>query len=71
MQGHLENLLCDFRQATIMAVVDEKRLVRTAGMLTGVPLFPLGCDTMFHHIGVLTSGTTNLAEGHGDLHDLA
>ena len=67
IQGHLENLLFDFRQATIMAVVDEKRLVRTAGMLTAVPLFPLGRDSMFHHVGVLTSRTTNLEEGHGDL----
>jgi hypothetical protein len=51
----------------MMAVVDEKRLTRTAGLLTAVPLFPLGGDSMFHHIGVLTRGTANLAEVHGDL----
>ena len=67
IHGHLENWLVDFRQATMMAVVDEKRLIRTAGMLTAVPLFPLGGDSMFNHIGVLTRGTANLEEGHGDL----
>jgi hypothetical protein len=71
IQGHLENLLCDFRQATMMAVVDEKRLIRTARMLTVVPLFPLGGDSLFHHLGVLTRGTANLEEGHGDLQYLA
>ena len=67
IQGHLENLLFDFRQAALMAVVDEKRLMRTAGMLTAVPLFPLGSDSMFNHISVLTSRTTHLEEGYGDL----
>jgi hypothetical protein len=71
IQGHLENFLFDFRRATMMAVVDEKRLIRTARMLTAVPWFPLGGDSMFHHLGVLTRGTTNLEEGHGDLHYLA
>jgi hypothetical protein len=71
IQGHLGDLLCDFRYATMMAVVDEKRLIRTARMLTAAPLFPLGGDSMFHHIGVLTRGTTNLEEGHGDLQYLA
>jgi hypothetical protein len=46
-------------------------LIRTARMLKAVTLFPLGGDSMFHHIGVLTSGTTNLEEGHGDLQYLA
>jgi hypothetical protein len=30
-------------------------------------LFPLGRDAMFNHVSVLTSWTTNLDEGHGDL----
>ena len=51
----------------MMAVVDEKRLIRPAGLRTAVPVFPLGGDAMFHHIGVLTRGTANLEEGHGDL----
>lgn len=67
IQGHLEHWLFDFRHATIMAGVDEKRLVRTAGMLTAVPLLPLGCDAMFNHLGVLTCGTAKLEEGPGDL----
>jgi hypothetical protein len=50
-----------------MTIFDEKRLRRTARLLTAVPLFPLGCDAMFNHVGVLTSGTTNLEEGHGAL----
>jgi hypothetical protein len=36
-------------------------------MLTAVPLFPLGRASMFNHVGVLTSRTTNLEEGHGAL----
>jgi hypothetical protein len=71
IQGHLEHLLCDFRDATMMAAVDEQRVIRTARMLTAVPWFPLGSDAMFHHLGVLTRGTTNLEEGHGDLPYLA
>jgi len=71
IQGHLNNLLFDFRYASMMTVFDKKRLRRTARMLTAVPLFPLGGDSMFHHIGVLTRGTTNLEEGHGDLQYLA
>ena len=67
IQGHLENWLVDFRQATMMAVVDETRLIRPAGLRTAVPVFPLGGDAMFHHIGVLTRGTANLEEGHGAL----
>ena len=67
IQGHLENVLFDFRQATTMAVVDEKRLIRTAGMLTAVPLFPLGGDSLLNHRGVLTCGTAHLDEGHGAL----
>jgi hypothetical protein len=67
IQGHLEHVLFDFRQATMMAVVDEKRVIRTARMLTAVPWFPLGGDAMFHHLGVLTRGTANLEEGRGDL----
>ena len=67
MQGHLEHVLCDVRHAAMMTLVDETRVIRTAGMLTTVPLFPLGGDAMCHHIGVLTRGTTNPEEGHGDL----
>jgi hypothetical protein len=67
IQGHLENVLFDFRHAAIMSVFNKKRLIRTARMLTAVTLFPLGRDSMFNHVGVLTSGTTNLEEGHGDL----
>jgi hypothetical protein len=67
MQGHLENLLFDFRHAAMMTVFDEKRLIGTARMLTAVPLFPLGSAAVFNHVGVLTSRTTNLEEGHGDL----
>ena len=65
--GHLENVLCDFRHAAMMTVVDQKRLIGTARMLTAVPLFPLGRASMLNHVGVLTSRTTNLEEGHGDL----
>ena len=67
IQGHLKNLLFDFRHAAMMTVFDKKRLIGTARMLTAVPLFPLGSGSMFNHIGVLTSRTTNLEEGHGDL----
>jgi hypothetical protein len=52
-----------------VTVREEKRLMWTAGMLTAVPLFPLGGDPMFNHVCVLSSGTTNLEEGHGDLQD--
>jgi hypothetical protein len=67
IQGHLKNLLLDFRHAAMMTVFDKKRLIWTARMLTAVPVFPLGSDSMFNHVGVLTSRTTNLEEGHGDL----
>lgn len=67
MQGHLENLLFDFRHAAMMTVFNKKRLIGTARMHTAVPLFPLGSASMFHHVGVLTSRTPNLEEGHGDL----
>jgi hypothetical protein len=67
IQGHLENLLFDFRHAAMMTVVDQKRLRWTARMLTAVPLFPLGRDAMLNHVGVLTRGAANLEEGHGHL----
>jgi hypothetical protein len=67
IQGHLENLLFDFRHVAMMTVFNTKRLLGTARMLTAVPLCPLGSESMFHHVGVLTSRTTNLEEGHGDL----
>jgi hypothetical protein len=67
IQGHLENVLFDFRQATMVTVLDQKRLIWTAGILTAVTLFPLGGSPMFNHVCVLTSGTANLEEGHGDL----
>jgi len=67
IQAHLENLLFDFRLAAMVTVLDEKRLRWTAGMLTAVPLFPLGGDPMFNHVGVLTRGTAHLEEGHGNL----
>jgi hypothetical protein len=67
IQGHLKNLLFDLRHAALMTVFDKKRLRGTAWMLTAVPLFPLGRDSMFNHVGVLTSRTTNLQEGHDDL----
>jgi hypothetical protein len=68
IQGHLEQLRCDVRDATMMAVVDENRVIRTARRRTAGPWFPWGSDSMFHHLGVLTRGTTHLEEGHGDLH---
>ena len=40
----------------MVTVRDEKRLRRTAGILTAVPLFPLGGSPMFTHVGVLTRG---------------
>jgi hypothetical protein len=67
IQGHLKNLLFDFRHATLMTVFDKKRLRWTARMHTAVPLFPLGSNSMFNHISVLTRRTTNLEEGHDDL----
>jgi len=67
IQGHLEDLLFDFRQAAMVTVLDKKRLIRTAGILTAVTLFPLGGYPMFNHVCVLTRGTANLEEGHGDL----
>lgn len=69
IQGHLENLLFDCWHAAMVTVLNEKRLRWTAGMLTTVPLFPVGGDPMFNHVGVRTSGTTNLEDGHGDLRD--
>jgi hypothetical protein len=42
IQGHLENVLFDFRHADMMSVFNKKRLIRTAQMLTAVTLFPLG-----------------------------
>jgi hypothetical protein len=67
IQGHLENLLFDFRHAATMTVFNKKRLLGTARMLPAVPLFPWGRDSMFNPVGVLTSRTPNLEEGHGDL----
>ena len=67
IQGHLENVPCDFSPASMVTIRDEKRLIWTAWMLTAVPLFPLCSEFMFNHVGVLTSRTTNLEEGHGDL----
>lgn len=69
IQGHLKNLLFDFRDAPMVTVLDKKCLVRTAGVLTAVPLFPLDGDPMFNHVCTVTRGTTNLEVGHGDLHD--
>ena len=71
MPGHLEPWRCDFRQATMMAVVDEPRVRRTAGMLTAGPVFPWGGDALFPHIGVLTRRPAKLEDGHGDLRDPA
>ena len=67
IQGHLKNVLFDFRHAALMTVFDKKRLLGTARMLTAVPLFPLGRASMLNHVGVLTSRTTNLEEGRDDL----
>jgi hypothetical protein len=67
IQGHLKNVLFDFRHASLMTVFNKKCLRWTARMLTAVPLFPLGSDAMFNHVGVLTSRTTNLEEGHDGL----
>jgi hypothetical protein len=67
MQAHLENLLFDFRLAAMVTVLGEKRLIWTAGILTAVTLFPLGGNPMFNHVCVLTRGTANLEEGHGNL----
>jgi hypothetical protein len=67
IQGHLKNVLFDFRHAALMTLFDKKRLIGTARMHTAVPLFPLGSHSMFHHIGVLTSRTTNPEEGYDDL----
>jgi hypothetical protein len=69
IQGHLKNLLFDFRPASMVTVLDKKCVVRTAGILTAVPLFPLDGDPMFNHVCTVTRGTTNLEVGHGDLHD--
>ena len=69
IQGHLKNLLFDFRHAPMVTVLDKKCLVRTAGILTAIPLFPLAGDPMFNHLCTVTRGTTNLEVGHGDLHD--
>jgi hypothetical protein len=69
IEGHLKNLLFDFRHATIVTVLEEKRLLWTAGILTAVPLCPLGGCPMLNDFCVLTRRTTNLDEGHGDLHD--
>ena len=38
-KGHLKNLLFDFRQATMVTVLQEKCLRGTAGILTAVPLW--------------------------------
>ena len=70
IEGHLEHLLFDFRHATLVTGLEEKRLMRTAGILTTVPLCPLGGYPMLNHICLLTGRTTNLEEGHGDLHYL-
>lgn len=69
--GHLEHLLGDCRHAAMMTVFTQKCLIGTARMLTAVPLFPLGSGSMLNHVGVLTSRTSNLEEGHGDLRDSA
>jgi hypothetical protein len=69
MAGHLKHVLCDCRHAPMVTVVAEQRLLWTAGMLTAVPWCPLGRYPMLHDIGVLTRKTTDLDEGHGDLHD--
>ena len=70
-QGISEPWRCDFRQATMMAVVDEPRVRRTAGMLTAGPVFPWGGDALFPHIGVLTRRPAKLEDDHGDLRDPA
>ena len=67
IQGHRKDLRFDFRHATPMTVFDKKRLRGTALMLTAVPLFPWRSDAMLNHVGVLTSRTTYLEEGHDDL----
>jgi hypothetical protein len=55
----------------MVTILDKKCLVCTAGILTTVPLFPLGGEPMFNHVNALTTGTMNLVEGHGDLRYLA
>ena len=70
IEGHLEHVLFDCRHATLVTVLEEKRLLRTAGILTTVPLCPLGGSPMLNHVCLLISRTTNLEEGHGDLHYL-
>lgn len=67
MQGHLKHVRFDCRHAALMTVFDKKCLRWTARMLTAVPLFPLGSESMVNHVGVLTSRTTTLEEGHDDL----
>jgi hypothetical protein len=71
MQGHPETLLFDFRPAAMVTVLDEPRVRGTAGILTAVPLFPLGGDPLFTHVCVLTSETANLEKGHGNPRDSA
>ena len=68
IQGHVENRLFDCRPAAMVTVRDEKRLRWTGRILTAGPWFPLGGSPMWNHVCVLTSGTTNLEVGHGDLH---
>jgi len=66
IQGHLENLLFDFRHAAMVTVLDEKRVRGTAGIWTAATLFALGGDPIFTHVRVLTSGTANLEKAHGN-----
>lgn len=55
----------------MVTILEKECLACTAEILTTVPLFPLGGDPMFNHVYSLTTGTTNLAKGHGDLRYLA
>jgi hypothetical protein len=71
IQGHLENALFDGWQAALVTVLDEKRLRRATRIFTTVPLFPLGGASMLNHVGMLTSRTANLEDGHGGLRYLA
>jgi len=51
----------------MVTVLDENRVIRTAGRLTAVPWLPWGGDPRFHPVWVLTHGTANREEGPGEL----
>jgi hypothetical protein len=65
--GHIDELLCYRRQASLITVVDDEGMTRPIGILTTIALLPLSSDAMFHHICCVTMRTAHKHNGHHDL----